>query len=125
MRAKWLATFIVFGFGLTLSGCKSKEQADAEKAAKQGEQDKLQGKWKIVSRQADEDEESNDPVEPIFYYVIDGDMMKQVMRNNTGGEDVLEYQKIVLMPDKDTKQIDLTLSDEKVRRSKPRAPRRV
>ena len=82
MRLKLgLIAALVLSIGLT--GCKSKEQLDADGAAKKGELDKLQGKWKVVSRMGD-DEEDAEPTEAGAYYVIEGDLMKYVYKAADG-----------------------------------------
>jgi uncharacterized protein (TIGR03067 family) len=106
---KTLSAFVVFAAALTLTGCKSKEQREAEQAATKAEQDKLQGKWKVASRSGDDDE---DAPEPNSYYVIEGDVMRLVFTDKDGKEDVIFRQKMTLTPDKDPKQVDLTYVDE-------------
>jgi uncharacterized protein (TIGR03067 family) len=112
MRTKWIAAAAVFGLGLALTGCKSKEQKEAEKAAQKAELEKLKGKWQVASREGDDDGEEGEKTDPSDYYVIDGDMMKYVFKDRDGKEHVIYRQKINIITDKDPKQIDLTLSDE-------------
>ena len=120
MRMK-LALATMFTFGLACAGCKSKEQTEADNTAKKGEQDKLQGKWKVVSRMGDEDEEAEAPA-PSAYYVIEGDIMKFVYKGNDGTETVYDRKKMTLMADKDPKQVNLTYVDEN---NKPLTERKV
>jgi uncharacterized protein (TIGR03067 family) len=108
---KTLSAFAVLAAALALTGCKSKEQKEAEQAATKAEQDKLQGKWKVASRTGD-DEEDAAPAEPNSYYVIEGDVMRLVFTDKDGKEDVIFRQKMTLTPDKDPKQVDLTYVDE-------------
>jgi uncharacterized protein (TIGR03067 family) len=111
MRIK-LSTIAMFAAVLVFSGCKSKEQSEAENAAKKAEQDKLQGKWKITSRVGETEEGDAEAPEPNAYYTIEGDIMKFVLKGANGQEEVLERLKLVLMPDKDPKQVDMIYVDE-------------
>ena len=95
----------------SLLGCKSKEQQEADNAVKKAELDKLQGKWKVVSKEGDTDEEDESP-EPGSYYIIDGDIMKMVYKDREGKENEFQRQKLTLTTDRDPKQIDLTYLDE-------------
>ena len=110
MRFK-LGLAALFAFSLAFTGCKSKEQTEADNAAKKGEQDKLQGKWKVVSRMGDE-EEGEEAAAATAYYVIEGDTMKYVYKGGDGKEEEYSRKKMTLMTDKDPKQVDLTYLDE-------------
>ncbi len=114
-----LIAALVLSFGLT--GCKSNEQLDADSAAKKGELDKLQGKWKVVSRMGD-DEEDAEPTEAGAYYVIEGDLMKFVYKSADGKVEEYGRKKMTLMADKEPKQVDLTYVDES---GKPMKERKV
>jgi uncharacterized protein (TIGR03067 family) len=101
---------VAMAVGLTgLTGCKSKDQADAEKAAIDAEIGKLQGKWKIASRQEDAEDADDKPDPgdlPAFIVNIKGDIMEFTFR----GE--VDYrQKLTIIPNKDPKQVDLTYVD--------------
>lgn len=120
MRLKLgLVAALVLSLGLV--GCKSKEQLDADSAAKKGELDKLQGKWKIVSRTGDEDEDA-EPAEPNAYYVIEGDLMKFVYKGADGKVEEYGRKRMSLAADKEPKQVDLTYVDEA---GKPMKERKV
>lgn len=110
------SVFALFVAALALTGCKSKEQKEAETAAVKAEQDKLQGKWKFASRVGDEDEEDKDEEkpEPTSYlaYVIEGDILKEMYVDKDGKENVFVRYKMTITPDKDPKQVDLTEVDE-------------
>ena len=110
MRFK-LGLAALFAITLALAGCKSKEQTEADSAAKKAESDKLQGKWKVVSRMGDE-EEGEDVAAATAYYVIEGDTMKYVYKGTDGKEEEYSRKKMTLMTDKDPKQVDLTYLDE-------------
>ena len=122
MRLKLgLVAALVLSLGLV--GCRSKEQIDADSAAKKGELDKLQGKWKVVSRTGDEDEDEDaEPAEPNAYYVIEGDLMKFVYKGADGKTEEYGRKKMSLMADKEPKQVDLTYVDEA---GKPMKERKV
>ena len=120
MRSKLvLALALVFAVGSV--GCKSKEQLDADGAAKKGELDKLQGKWKVVSRVGDEDEDA-EPVEPNSYVVIEGDLLKLVSKGADGKLEELSIKKMSFTTGKEPKQVDLTYVDEA---GKPMKERKV
>jgi len=111
-----MCVFAVFVAALALTGCKSKEQADAEAAALKAEQDKLQGKWKFASRVGDteDEDEKEDKPEPTSYlaYSVDGDILKQYWVDKDGKETVFVRYKLTVIPNKDPKQVDLTEVDE-------------
>jgi uncharacterized protein (TIGR03067 family) len=94
---------------LAATGCKSKEQVEAEQAAIKAEQDQLQGKWKLASRSGDDVDEE---VEPNAFYVIDGDIMRFVVLDKDGKEDVVLRQKLTIIPNKEPKSVDLIYVDE-------------
>ena len=120
MRYK-LGLVALFAVAFTFAGCKSKEQTEADTASKKAEQDKLQGKWKIVSRTGDEEEDVDAPA-PTAYYVIEGDTMKFVFKGNDGKDEEYSRKKMTLMSDKDPKQVDLTYLDQA---NKPMKERKV
>ncbi|VTR91391.1 unnamed protein product [Gemmata massiliana] len=106
---KYLSVLTLLAVSLTFTGCKSKEQTEAEQAALKAEQDKLQGKWKLASRSGDEDEEAP---EPNSYYVIEGDIFRLVFTDKDGKEETIFRQKMAITPNKEPKQVDLTYVDE-------------
>ena len=106
---KYLFVVALCAVPLALTGCKSKQQTEAEQAALKAEQDKLQGKWKLASRSGDDDE---DAPEPNSYYVIEGDVMRFVYINKDGKEEVFLRQKMAVTLDKEPKQLDLTYVDD-------------
>lgn len=106
-RIASLMVMVAVGFAVT--GCKSKEQVEAEKNAVKAEQDKLQGKWKVASRSGESEDEE---VTPSSYYVIEGDILKLVFLDKEGKEEVLHRQKMTITPGKEPKQVDLTYVDE-------------
>jgi len=101
-------------FGLVCVGCKSAEQTAAEKKATEEEFAKLQGKWKVVSRDGsagDPDEEADakgKDADAGLVYTIEKDLMLQAYDGQ-----VDERVKLTLYPAKDPKQIDLLPVDEK------------
>jgi uncharacterized protein (TIGR03067 family) len=133
---KTLCVFALFAVALLVSGCKSKEQVEAEQAAIKVEQDKLQGKWKLASRVGDsEDEEDKDdkdakdakdakdskdakdakskePETNYLAYAVDGDTLKQMWVEKDGKETVFVRYKMTIIPNKEPKQVDLTEVDE-------------
>ena len=109
MRFK-LGLLAMLALSVAFVGCKNKAQVEAETAAKKGEQEKFQGKWKVVSREGDTEEEG-EMVEPNSYYVIEGDIVKHVFKID-GKEEEISRQKLSFTPDKDPKQVDLTYVDE-------------
>lgn len=110
MRFK-LGLMAMLALSIAFAGCKNKEQVEAENAAKKGEQEKFQGKWKVVSREGDTEEEG-EMVEPSSYYVVEGDIFKHVFKTGDGKEEELSRQKLMFVADKDPKQVDLTYVDE-------------
>ena len=116
-----LGLVALFAIALAFAGCKSKEQTEADSAAKKVEQDKLQGKWKVVSRTGDDEEDVDAPA-PTAYYVIEGDTMKFVYTGNDGKVEEYSRKKMTLMADKDPKQVDLVYLDEN---NKPMKERKV
>jgi uncharacterized protein (TIGR03067 family) len=116
-----LGLVALFAITLAFAGCKNKEQVEADNAAKKAEQDKLQGKWKVVSRMGDEEEDVDAPA-ATAYYVIEGDIMKFVYKGNDGKEEEYSRKKLTLMADKDPKQVDLVYLDEN---NKPMKERKV
>ena len=96
---------------VAFAGCKNKAQVEAETAAKSVEQDKLQGKWKVVSREGDE-EEGEEPAAASSYYVIEGDIFKFVYKGSDGKEEEYSRKKLSFPADKDPKQLDMTYVDE-------------
>ena len=120
MRYK-LGMIALFAVAFAVAGCKSKEQSEADNASKKSEQDKLQGKWKIVSRMGDDEEDVDAPA-PTAYYVIEGDTMKFVYKGNDGKDEEYSRKKMNLMTDKDPKQVDLVYLDEN---NKPMKERKV
>ncbi len=96
---------------VAFAGCKNKAQVEAETAAKKVEQDKLQGKWKVVSREGDE-EEGEEPAAASSYYVIEGDIFKFVYKGTDGKEEEYSRKKLSFPADKDPKQLDMTYVDE-------------
>ncbi len=112
---KYLSVFALFAATLVATGCKPKEQAEAEKAAIKAEQDSLQGKWKFASRSGDDDEDEEEkPTEPNGYlaYTVDGDILRYGWFDKDGKENVWARYKMTLTPGKDPKQVDLTEVDE-------------
>ena len=93
-------------FTLGLAGCKSKDQVEGEKAALQAELDKIQGKWKIASREGT-DEDADDDSNPNSYTItIKGDTLE-----HSFGNEVMYRQKMAFSPGTNPKQADLTYVD--------------
>ena len=113
MPRKVVSFLIVLAIGATLNGCKSKEEECGQRGPESRTRQVERKMENCVASDADEDEEGTVVLEPTIYYVIDDGMMKLVFKNKDGTEEVLEYQKLAIVPDKDVKQIDMTLSDEK------------
>lgn len=112
---KYLSVFALFAATFALTGCKPKEQVEAEKAEVKASQDALQGKWKLASRAGDtEDGEDEEKTEGTSYfaYVIEGDILKQVFVDKDGKEEAFSHRKLTFIPGKDPKQVDLTYVDE-------------
>ena len=111
MTRRFLAAVALAAGTLVAAGCggKTPEQKEAEKAAFK----EFEGKWRIVSREADPDDGDAEKPDPTMYYKIDGDLMKLVFKGASGTEETDMFQKITLGSDKSPKQIDLTLTDEK------------
>ena len=109
MRFLTCSVFLVALFGLTLVGCKSSEQVEAEKKVVQDELDKLQGKWKIASRAGDADPDGEeDKGDKGLVVTID----KDTLIWSYDGE-VFSRRKMTLRPSKDPKEVDLVYVDDK------------
>jgi uncharacterized protein (TIGR03067 family) len=92
---------VAFALTATFVGCKKPEEIAAEKATLEAEQAKLQGTWKIASREGEEDPESEVSGKGAEF-VIEGDILKRMFNG-----EVESRQKITLYPKTDPKQIDL------------------
>lgn len=98
-------------FGLTMTGCKSPEEAAADKKLLEEEQSKLQGKWKIFSRDGESDpdgEEDKEKGDKGLVITIDKDVLSYAY----DGE-VSSRRKMTLRPSKDPKEVDFVYVDEK------------
>ena len=111
MRFLTCAVVMVAFLGLTLVGCKSSEEKAADKKVVQDELDKLQGKWKIASREGEADpdgEEDKEKGDKGLVITIDKDVLSYAY----DGE-VSSRRKMTLRPSKETKEVDLVYVDEK------------
>jgi len=103
MRTK-ICVLVIFAFSLGFAGCKSSEQTETEKKFVSAELKKMQGTWKIVSRDgADESVEDG----PGLVIVIKDDILQHVV-NDT----VVSRQKMTILPGTEPVQIDLVYVDE-------------
>lgn len=120
-----LVTLSLIGL-VGFTGCKSKEQLDADAAALKAETDKLQGKWKIVGRDGDKDEEAEEaPADSTgSFYVISGDVLKYVFINKDGKEETLFQQKLGIKTGTTPLQVDLIYIDENGKTMKSRTTKR-
>jgi len=101
-----LCVMVIFAFSLGFVGCKSPEEKEADKKFVDGEQAKLQGTWKIASREGTEDADVE----------VDGAGLEIVIK-----DDVLQHvsngkvqtrQKMTIIPKTDPVQVDLVYLDE-------------
>jgi uncharacterized protein (TIGR03067 family) len=110
-----LFSMMVAGLLVLSSGCKSAEERAKEDAAKKVELDKIKGKWKVVSREGDKDEEAEEIDESKkagYFYIIDGESLREVYIDKTGTEEVITRQKLRISLDKDPKKVDMLYVDE-------------
>ncbi|OWK46998.1 TIGR03067 domain-containing protein [Fimbriiglobus ruber] len=108
MKAK-LSLLIVCALGFTFVGCKKPEEVAAEKAAVEGELKKLEGTWKIASREGKAEDEDDADADSANKYVISikGDILEEKI-----GDDVIGRRKLTILPNKTPAQVDLTWVDE-------------
>jgi uncharacterized protein (TIGR03067 family) len=98
---------------LLIIGCKSSEQTEAEKKAAKADLDKMQGKWKVASREGaavdpdDVDDDSKPKEDKGQVMVVDNDILQ-----STYDGEVYRRQKMTLMAHKEPKQVDLVDVDE-------------
>jgi uncharacterized protein (TIGR03067 family) len=109
MRMKFCA-LVVLACGLVFAGCKSSEQAAAEKKAIEAEQARMQGTWALASAKAED--------EGGMEFVIKEDILTE----RTVNGDVLSRRKITIIPNTDPKQIDLVYVDEEGKPATTKVP---
>jgi uncharacterized protein (TIGR03067 family) len=106
-----LASLLTVLVSVTLSGCGAPKEDPAAKA----ELDKLAGKWKFLSREGDKEEDADPEAEPKdgFYYIVEGNIMKDVFIDKNGKEEIFSRRKLTVSnADKDLKNLDMGYVDE-------------
>jgi len=109
----WASAFVL---AVAFTGCMSPEEKAKYEAEKKTAWDQLNGKWKVVSREGDKDEDADpdaDATKAGFYYIIENEVMRSVMIDNAGKEEVLDRQLLRITWNKDPKTVDLVACDEK------------
>lgn len=114
MRTK-LTVLALFALTVGLAGCKSSEERAKDEAAKKAELDKFQGKWTVASREGDKDEDADevDEKKAGYYYIVEGDIIRDAYVDKDGKEDVFTRQKLTNLGGGDPKQVDLVYVDDK------------
>jgi len=98
---------VIFAFSLAFLGCKSAEEKEAEKKFVDGEKAKLQGQWKVASREGgDEGDVEVDGAGLVIVFKDDE------LQHVTNGK-VQSRQKMTIIPKTDPVQVDLVyLNDD-------------
>jgi len=115
MKNVLLGTFAVV-LAVAFTGCLSPEEKAKLDAEKKAAFEPLNGKWKVVSREGDVDEDADpdaDPTKAGYFYIIENEIMRNVYVDKNGKEEVIERQLLRLTTSKDPKQVDLVYCDDK------------
>ena len=119
---------VVALIGFFLSGCGMSEQAKAEKEASDAELKQLEGKWKVASREGqlnEDDEEMKVEPDIVYYFVIENGILREESKGKDGNIDVMSRRKLVLMPTKTPKAVDLIYVDESGKEIKERSTKKT
>jgi uncharacterized protein (TIGR03067 family) len=115
MNARPGLMVVVGLLGFCLAGCGLSEQAKAEREAAEAELKKLDGKWTVASREGalnEDDDGDKPPTDVAFYCVIENGVLREEFKGKDGTVDVFSRRKLVLMPTKTPKAVDLIYVDE-------------
>jgi uncharacterized protein (TIGR03067 family) len=120
-----LGLLVLALLGFLMSGCGLSEQAKAEREAAEAELKQMEGKWQIASREGTGDDDDMKPDQDLMiYFVIENGILREELKGTDGKPEIQSRRKLVLMPAKTPKAVDLIYVDENGKEMKERVTKK-